>query len=181
MKPSHQDHVDRVQAQWAHEWPDLDTAPAGVVARIGRAARYLDFGLARVFAPHGLTREAFDVLAALRRSGPPYRLSPTELHRALMRTSGAMTNRLHRLEAAGLVERLPEPGDGRGLLVQLTGEGRDLVDRVVPRHLDNERQLLGALTREEQDQLAALLRKLLIGLESAELQPAAVRRCRRRR
>ena len=180
MKPS-EDHVDRVRAQWALERPDLDTTPVAIVARIGRAARYIDFSLNRVFAPYGLTREGFDVLAALRRSGTPYRLSPTQLHQALMRTTGAITNRLHRLESDGLIERVPGTDDRRALLVQLTPAGRDLVDRVAPAHLDNERRLLGALTRREQEELARLLRKLLLALEATEDQPAAVKRCRRRR
>lgn len=181
VKPLCQDHVDHVRAQWQRERPELDTTPVAVIARIGRAARYVDYALDRVFAAHGLTREAFDVLAALRRSGPEYRLSPTDLHRALMRTSGAMTNRLHRLEEAGLVRRVPDPADGRALLVELTPDGRAVVDRAVPDHLANERRLLGSLTPDEQDTLAALLRKLLIGLEQAERQPAAVKRSRRRR
>jgi DNA-binding MarR family transcriptional regulator len=165
-----------VQAEWAAALPGLDTSPIGVVARIGRAGRYLDAGMERLFAEHGLTREGWDVLAALRRTGPPYRRSPTQLHRALMRTSGAMTNRLHRLEGAGLVRRVPDDADGRGVLVELTPEGRRLIERVAPEHLANERAMLAGLTRPEQDALAGLLRKLLVSLESAGAQPAAARR-----
>ena len=179
MKPICEDHVDHVLEQWDRERPDLDTSAVAVIGRIGRAARYIDLALDRVFARHGLTREAFDVLAALRRSGPPYRLSPTALHRALMRTSGAMTNRLHRLESAGLVARIPDPADGRGVLVELTAKGREAIERVVPDHLANERLLLSSLTRDEQNTLAALLRKLLAALEQTEPPPPAFKRSRK--
>jgi DNA-binding MarR family transcriptional regulator len=159
------DHIDRVRAEWAAERPELDTAPVEVVGRIGRLARLLDRRLDAVFAEHGLRRDTFDVLAALRRSGPPYELSPSDLYTRLMRTSGAVTNRLQRLEREGLVERVPDPRDGRGLLVRLTARGRRLVDRAAPPHLDNERELLGALSPAEQRTLARLLRKLLLSIE----------------
>lgn len=164
------DHVDGIQDRWERAWPGLDTRPAGVVARVGRAAAFLDAGLARTFARFDLTREGFDVLAALRRSPPSHRLTPTELYQALMRTSGAMTNRLRRLEAAGLVRRVADPDDGRSILAELTPQGRALVDEVALVHLANERDLLGALTQAEQDTLAALLRKLLLSFETT---PAA--------
>ncbi len=138
----------------------------GIVARVGRLARYFDHGLDALFAGYGLRRETWDVLASLRRTGPPYRLSPTDLYRGLMRTSGAMTNRLRRLEDAGLVCRVTDPADGRGLLVELTQDGRRLVDDVAGAHLDNERALLDALTPAEQDALVALLRKLLLSFET---------------
>lgn len=159
------DHVDEVCRQWARERPDLDTTPIGVIARLGRAQAYIDPALHSVFAEHGLTRASWDVLAALRRVGAPYRLTPTELHRALMRTSGAITHTLHRLEYAGLVERLVNPDDGRSLYVALTSRGVETTDTVAPLHLDNERRLLAGLTPDEQRTLADLLRKLLVGLE----------------
>lgn len=168
--PGGSDRVDAVRGQWARERPELDTSPVAVVARMGRATRYLDRGLEETFSAWGLTRESFDVLATLRRSGSPYRLSPTALYRASMRTSGAMTNRLHRLEGAGLVERHADPADGRGQLVGLTIRGRELADKVAPAHLDNERRLLAALTNEEQQALAGLLRKLLTAFEREERQ-----------
>jgi DNA-binding MarR family transcriptional regulator len=165
------DHVDRVRAQWALVCPDLDTAPVAVVARLGRAAAYLDAGVEARLAEFELTREAWDVLAALRRAGPPYRLSPTELYLSLMRSSGAMTHRLSRLERAGLIRRVPDPDDGRGLLVEMTREALALVDRVAPMHLANERALLAALSVEEQRLLAALLRKLLHAFERDQRSP----------
>jgi DNA-binding MarR family transcriptional regulator len=162
---SETDHVDRVRRQWARVWPDLDTEPIGIIARLGRAQAYIDPALDAVFAEHGLTRGAWDVLAALRRVGEPYRLTPTELYRALMRTSGAITHTLHRLEYAGLVERLLNPEDGRSLYVALTPHGVELTNAVAPLHVDNERRLLAGLTPDEQHTLAHLLRKLLLGWE----------------
>ena len=165
------DHVDRVLAQWARERPDLDTAPVAVVARLGRLARYVDQRVERGLSAFDLTRESWDVLASLRRAGAPFRSSPTDLYRGLMRTSGAMTQRLRRLEHAGLVRRVLDPADGRGLLVELTAEGAELADRVAPAHLANERGLLDGLTAEEQASLAGLLKKLLVAFEGADPGP----------
>lgn len=159
------DHVDAVREEWAAEWPALDTSPIAVVARIGRLAHLLDQAVDQTLARHGLARDGFDVLAALRRSGPPYLLSPTELYDRLMRTSGAVTNRLRRLEAMSLVRRVPDPEDGRRLLVALTAEGRRAIDAAAPEHLENERTLLSVLTPAEQAELATLLRKLLVAME----------------
>jgi DNA-binding MarR family transcriptional regulator len=162
-----EDHVDRVRSEWASERPELDTTPIEVVARIGRLSHLLDDGMNRLLAQHGLRRDGFDVLAALRRSGPPYQLAPSDLYGRLMRSSGAVTNRLHRLEQEGLVSRAPDPHDGRGLLVRLTRRGRNVIDRAAPAHLANERTLIEALSPEEQATLARLLRKLLLSLEGA--------------
>ena len=158
--------MDHVREQWNREWPGLDTAPIAIVARVGRLARFFDHGCERVFATYGLRRESWDALASLRRAGPPYRLSPTDLYRGLMRTSGAITNRLHRLEQDGLVRRVPDPADGRGMLVELTAKGRDLVDRVAPEHVANERDMLAVLSPAEQRRLADLLRRLLVSFET---------------
>lgn len=173
MKIHQRDHVDHVREQWAREWPDLDTFPVGVVARVGRLARYFDNGLEQVFAQYGLRREHWDALASLRRVGSPFRLSPTELYRGLMRSSGTMTNKLYRLEADGLIRRVPDPGDGRGLLVELTDKGRALVDEVAPAHVDNERAMLAALTPAEQQRFVDLLRKLLVSFEAEQSPPPA--------
>jgi DNA-binding MarR family transcriptional regulator len=160
------DHVDLVRRQWAAEMPELDTAPLAVIARLGRLRTYLDQGLDALFGQYGLTRQSWDVLACLRRKGKPYQLTPTELSRAVMRTSGTITHTLYSLEHAGLIQRIPSDADGRSLPVQLTAAGIELVERVAPRHLDNERELLAALGPDEQAQLAALLRTLLVALES---------------
>jgi DNA-binding MarR family transcriptional regulator len=175
------DHVDHVRAQWAKVRPDLDTSPVSVIARLGRAVAYIDAGVNAGFADFGLTRNSWDVLASLRRTGPPNRMSPTELYQALMRTSGAMTHRLADLENAGLVKRAANPEDGRGLLVELTREGMSLVDRLAPLHMANERELLAPLTEDEQMTLATLLRKLLRAFEQTQPAPPSGRGGRRRR
>ncbi|HEX4704712.1 MAG TPA: MarR family transcriptional regulator [Pseudonocardiaceae bacterium] len=161
------DHVDRVRQQWAAELPELDTTPLAVVARIGRARNYLDQGMDRLFEHYGLTRQSWDVLACLRRAGPPYRLTPTDLTSAVMRTSGTITHTLHRLEYAGLISRTSSDDDGRSVPVVLTTAGVELVETVAARHMDNERELLSPLDADEQATLAALLRKLLVGMESS--------------
>jgi DNA-binding MarR family transcriptional regulator len=173
------DHVDRVRAQWATARPELDTTPVGVIARLGRAAAFIDAGVNAKLAEFGLTREAWDVLASLRRVGPPYRLSPTHLYVGLMRTSGAITHRLASLERAGLVKRSPDREDGRGRLVELTPRGLSLVDRVAPAHVDNERELLAALGEDEQRALGDLLRKLLLAHERVGPAPPSGRGGRR--
>jgi DNA-binding MarR family transcriptional regulator len=159
-----------VLAEWQKQGARLDTSPVAVVARIGRAGALLDRGLNTNFARFGLTPTEWDVLASLRRVGAPYRRSPTELYRALMRTSGGMTHLVDRLEREGLVERVADPDDRRGLLVGLTRKGRALVRRVAPSHLETEQRLLAALTPQEQADLARLRRKPLIGLEAQSAQ-----------
>lgn len=139
----------------------------GVVGRISRAAQALRRPLEATFRRFGLNGGEFDVLATLRRSGAPYTLTPTALFTELMLSSGAMTNRLDRLEQAGLIQRRPDPADRRGTLVVLTPVGLTLIDAAVAEHVANERRLLTPLTADEQVQLAGLLRKLLPALEDA--------------
>jgi DNA-binding MarR family transcriptional regulator len=158
------DHVDTVLQQWAAHRPDLDVSAMGVVGRVSRAARLLERGVDRVLDENGLGGGLFDILATLRRSGPPYRLTPGELVRSSMVTSGAVTARLDRLVAKELVTRETDPTNRRSVLVTLAPRGRRLVDRVVEAHVANEEALLEALSGRERDQLAGLLRKLLVGL-----------------
>jgi DNA-binding MarR family transcriptional regulator len=158
------DHVDLVLEQWARERPDLDVAPMGIIGRLLRLSRALDAELDRTFRQHGLDRPAFDVLATLRRAGPPNRLTPTELMRASMVTSGAITQRLDRLESRGLVERSRSEHDGRVVHVALTDQGRALIDQALPDHLANEDRLLAALTNPQRKALADSLRRLLESL-----------------
>ena len=158
------DGVDLILEQWQRERPDLDASPIGVIGRISRLARELEARLEPVYAEQGLEPGWYDVLATLRRSGPPYRLRPTEFSSALMLTSSGTTKRLDRLEQAGLVARTPDPDDRRGTLITLTAAGRELVDAASEAHLANEHRLLGALSEAERERLAALLRKLLVGL-----------------
>ena len=167
------DEIDRIVDQWNRERPDLDASPTHTLQRITRLSLLQGVSFARVFAPYGISFGEYLVLAALRRAGPPYRMNPTSLFNSVILSSGAMTNRLDRLEVMGLVERQPDPADRRGRLVALTDRGRELVDAAVVDHLDNEHRLLGALDSEEREQLAELLRKLLSSPRFRELDPAA--------
>lgn len=159
-----QDRIDKILGQWKRERPDLDTRPMGVVGRIQRATAALRPLLDETHHANGLQSESYDVLASLRRSGAPHQLSPTDLYREMMLTSGAMTNRIDRLEEAGLVARRADPDDRRGTLVRLTPKGKTLIDNATTKHVANEERLLSALTLREQQQLSDLLRKLLIAL-----------------
>ena len=158
------DGVDAILEQWRHERPDLDTSPIGVIGRISRLSREIERRLEPVYAASGLEPGWYDVLATLRRAGPPYRLRPTDFASTLMLTSSGTTKRLDRLEGAGYITREPDPSDRRGVLITLTPQGRRLVDKAAVKHLANERRILGGLTAEEQRQLAGLLRKLNITL-----------------
>ena len=155
-----QDEVDRLVEAWRRERPDLDLAPMEVLSRVSRLSRHLDVARRAAFAEHGIEQWEFDVLAALRRAGPPYQMSPGQLLRETLVTSGTMTNRVDRLTGRGLVERLPDPHDRRGVLVRLTEAGRATVDGALASLLELERPLLGALGSEDRERLAGLLRKL---------------------
>ena len=152
--------MDRLVAAWARERPDLDVRPLEVLSRVTRLARHLDRARRTAFAAHGLETWEFDVLAALRREGKPYVLSPGQLISQTMVTSGTMTNRIDRLAEHGLVERQPAPDDRRGVLVQLTPAGLDRVDAAFADLLDVERGLLGDLDEADRDRLADLLREV---------------------
>jgi len=159
------DRADMAVDQWARERPDLPALPMAIFGRLADAAeRVTRDHMDPLFAQSGLQRGEFDVLATLRRSGKPYMLSPTQLYEALMISSGGMTNRLDRLERAGLVERRPDPNDRRGKLIALTETGKRVVDDTIDRHVANEERLLAVLTEAEQEKLNDLLRKLITGL-----------------
>jgi DNA-binding MarR family transcriptional regulator len=160
------DEVDRLVDAWGRERPDLDVAPMQVLSRVTRLARHLDLARRQAFAERGLEASEFDVLSALRRSGPPYELSPGQLLRETLVTSGTMTNRIDRLAGKGLVRRLPDPGDRRGVLVSLTPEGRARVDAALEQLLMQERRLLGALSAGDQSALADLLRTVVAPFDS---------------
>ena len=160
-----EDHVSIILAQWAAERPDLNASPMGIVGRISRLSLVVDKELEPVFEQFGLNSWSFDMLATLRRAGDPYRLSPTNLFRSMMVTSGTMTNRIDRLTEKGLVRRVPDPEDRRGIQVELTQQGRELIDRALISHVANEAQLLQPLSLEEQQTLATLLHKWLSSLE----------------
>ncbi|MGC1207119.1 MAG: MarR family transcriptional regulator [Ornithinimicrobium sp.] len=165
------DEVDRVVAAWRRERPGLDVTPLEVLSRVTRLGKHLDLARRAAFADSGLESWEFDVLAALRRSGEPYQLTPGELTRQTMVTSGTMTNRVDRLTARALVERAAAQADRRSMPVGLTAAGRDLVDKAIERLLERERELLSGLAAPEQFQLADLLRALLGSFETRESTP----------
>lgn len=165
--PKPTDAVDRILEQWQEVRPDLDSSPVGIVGRISRLSRLIDRNLAANFARHGIESWMYDVLATLRRGGPPYELTAGELVRRTMVTTGAMTNRVDRLQARGYVERA-QGDDRRTVTVRLTPSGLALVDEVVDDHLATERSLIAALGVTRQRQLAGLLRDLLVPLEVAD-------------
>lgn len=160
------DEVDGLVEAWRTERPDLDVTPLHVLSRVSRLARHLDRARRTVFTAYGLEPWEFDVLSELRRSGPPYVLSPGRLLRATMVTSGTMTNRIDRLETADLVRRAPDPADKRGVLVQLTQRGREHVDAALVDLLQHEESLLGDLSDSDRDVLASLLRSVLSPLDA---------------
>jgi DNA-binding MarR family transcriptional regulator len=159
------DHVDQLVEQWQREIPELDVSPMHIIARISRLSRILERKIEELYEPYGLNQAQFGVLAALRRAGKPYCLSPTELYNSLLISSGAMTNRLERLTAAGYVERTSDPSDGRGLLVALTPKGKRLIDRLLALHYENERALLSSMKARDRATLARFLRGLLLEFE----------------
>lgn len=159
-----QDEVDRLVAAWRRERPDLDVSPMEVLSRVSRLSHHLDRKRRAAFAAHALEPWEFDVLAALRRSGPPYELSPSELLAETLVTSGTMTARVDKLLGRGLVERRRDEHDRRGVRVTLTPEGRTVVDATLASLLEHEQQLLADLDGTERDQLATLLRALVLPL-----------------
>lgn len=162
-----EDEVDKLLAAWGRERPDLDLTPMEVLSRVSRLAHHLDAARRDAFTAHEVEPWEFDVLAALRRAGEPYELSPGRLLRETLVTSGTMTNRVDRLTARGLVERLPDPHDRRGVLVRLTDLGRATVDGALTSLLEQERSLLAALDARDRRTLATLLRRLSISFETS--------------
>lgn len=156
-----EDEVDRLVAGWHEALPDLDTSPLEVLSRVARLARHLERQRNAVFARHDLETWTFDVLAALRRAGPPHELSPGQLLAQTLVASGTMTNRLDRLEERGLVRRRPDADDARSIRVRLTTSGRARVDTAIRDLVARENAILGSLSRSERHTLADLLRRVL--------------------
>jgi len=159
------DRIDEILAQWRRERPGLDAAALGTVGRLFLVVQLAGRRLAGPLAELDLQRGWFDLLAALRRSGRPYVLNPTELARTTMLSSGGMTKRLDRMAEAGLVERLPDPDDRRGTLVRLTPKGKRRIDRALERHIANEDRILRPLRPADRRELDRLLRLLLQELQ----------------
>ena len=146
------DALDRILDQWRSERPDLDCSPMGIIGRISQLQREVNLAQRATFGRHGLDVPSFDVLAALRRAGPPYQLTPTELMRTAL------------VEERGLITRERSREDGRAVVVSLTDEGRHALDAALPDHLETERKLLEGLTDDDREQLAGLLRRFLVSL-----------------
>lgn len=159
------DNIDQLIDQWAEERPDLDARPMGIVGRILRLSMLLEARAESALAPFGLSVWQFDVLATLRRFGTPHRMSPKQLMGEVMLSSGAMTNRIDRLEGEGWVRRLPDPNDRRGVLVELTTEGLALIERAIAARLDEAHDVVARLDSNDADVAEKALRRLLAELE----------------
>ena len=155
------DHVDRILAQWAQERPDLDVRPMGVIGRVKRLSAFLTREMEKTWEQHGLNAASFDVLATLRRSGPPYALSPGDLIAWTMVTSGTMTNRIDQLVKSGHVARVKNPDDGRGFLISLTKQGFKTIDAAVTDHVATQHRLTEGMSERDQATLNRLLGKFL--------------------
>ena len=160
------DEVDRIVEAWSRERDDLDFSPLQVLSRVARLARHLERARRTAFAASDLETWEFDVLSALRRAGSPYQLSPKALLQQTLVSSGTMTNRIDRLVSRGLVERRTDPNDGRGILVMMTGDGRERVDAAISTLLTAESELLERLSAPDQERLSALLRKLSLDFDA---------------
>ncbi len=162
------DHVDRVLEEWGRERPELNVEPMGLIGRVKRLFHHLSQEMEKTFAKHGLNLASFDVLATLRRSGPPYRLSPGELVERTMVTSGTMTHRIDQLVKMGTVERVKNPDDGRGFFIGLTERGRALIDVAVTDHVETQRRLTEGLNERDFRKLDGLLKTYLESFEQPE-------------
>jgi DNA-binding MarR family transcriptional regulator len=160
------DHIDRLVRRWKQEKPEYNLAPVEIIGRAARIMEHVDRALESKFEEWDISRASFDVLATLRRAGPPYRLLQRELMRQLMRTSGSISLRIDALERDGLVERELNEEDRRTTEVVLTAAGHKLLEKVIPEHLANESALVAGLTVRERSELVALLRKWLLSLEA---------------
>ncbi|CAE6902176.1 helix_turn_helix multiple antibiotic resistance protein [Vibrio sp. B1FIG11] len=155
------DAIDRVVSQWAKEKPELDTEPMAIMGRLMRIAKHMENHVAELHKRYDLKMGEFDVLATLRRSGKPYRLTPSELISSMMLTSGAMTNRLDKLEKKGLIAREHSKEDRRSVTVELTAKGFELIDSLIEQHLQAQHELMGSLSSTEKGQVNQALKLLL--------------------
>ena len=155
------DRVSRIQSEWRRERPDVDVQPHGIIGRVHRLAAWLTDELTVIYGRYGLGEGEFDVLAALRRAGHPFERAPGELADHTMVTTGAMTKRIDRLVARGLVERREVEQDGRRRIVALTPAGRVLIDEAFMEHMANERRLVDELHADDQAALEAILTRWL--------------------
>lgn len=161
------DAVAAIIAQWRAELPHLDVSPLEVLGRMHRSYLRYQASVSRLFESHGINMASFDVLAALRRSGAPFRMTSGQLARSSLVTTGGITLRLDRLEHMGLIRRVREGQDRRVVYAELTDTGRQLINDVAELHFENERKLLTGLTDDERRRLAKLLQKLEVSIEAA--------------
>jgi DNA-binding MarR family transcriptional regulator len=168
------DHVSTILKQWRTQRPDLDVSPVGVFGRISRIDRHKSIALREVYRRHDCDAGEYDVLAALRRNGPPHELTPTNLSRTVLVNSATMTERLTRLEQRGLVLRTRSDRDRRSVTVGLTRAGRNLIDSAVNDLLAIETRLLAGLTHADQRALTRLLAKLAADLDVQEISARGV-------
>lgn len=160
------DRVDKIIEQWNRERPDLDVSSMGLVGRFKQITQRLSLEMAKTFTEHGLNPANFDLLATLRRAGPPFALSPNDLIASTMVTSGTMTNRIDQLVKAGLVERIQNPNDRRSIVVSLTKKGFTIIEPTLKAHVATQNRLTSCLSEDESKKLNNLLRKLLMSLEN---------------
>lgn len=170
VPPAAVDSIEDLVHAWQRERPDLEAWPFAIFGRLWRLSASLLGGAERWLAPIGLTFESFSVIVTLRRGGPPYELNPTALYRESLLSSGAITNRIDRVEAEGLVKRLPDPNDRRGTIVRLTPKGRALADRAIKLHFEALAESLAGIDKTERTQLSILLGKLLLSVEQKREQ-----------
>jgi DNA-binding MarR family transcriptional regulator len=173
MKRATKDSVDRLVAQWRNERPDLDPSPIEIQGRIMRLAAHLQRQSEARLAALGLTWEAFSMIVTLRRRGKPYELRPTDLLKESLLTSGAITNRIDKVERMGLVQRVHGFPDRRSVTIRLTPRGRKLADSAISAHLDNMESVLAGLPAAARKQLAGLLSSLLLGFETRSSERSA--------
>ncbi len=165
MSSEYRDSVQRMLADWERERPDLDSSPIAVQGRLMRLSAHLQRQTEKWLGPLGLSWEAFSLIVTLRRSGKPFEMRPTDLLRESLLTSGAITNRIDRVERMGLVERRPDVDDRRSSIIRLTPAGKRMADRAIASHFSAVDVLLDALAASEREQLARLLSKLLGSFE----------------
>jgi DNA-binding MarR family transcriptional regulator len=162
------DSIDTFLRQWRTERPDLDPWPFGILGRTQRIAAKLQTRALTWLEPLGLTWESFSLLAALRRSGPPYELRPTEIYKESLLSSGAITNRIDKVEKEGWVKRYDSPGDRRGVIVRLTPSGKAIADKAIEVHFKQLGAQLSGISKKDRQQVLELLKKVLLILEDEE-------------
>ncbi|SJL84155.1 MarR family winged helix-turn-helix transcriptional regulator [Vibrio palustris] len=162
------DSIDIIRRQWAQECPDLNTLPMGILGRMLRVTKYLEAQISDWLKSHGLLTGEFDVLMTLRRHGEPYRLTPSALLHSMMLTSGAMTNRLDKLEAKGMIVREHSREDRRSVEVLLTSSGLACIDTILDDYVAMQERLLVELSSDDQQTLSALLKQWLLSLDNGE-------------